>query len=298
MSVRSMTGFARVRRATPQGELTVSLKSVNHRGLDLHFHMPPELDALENDIRTAVKNGMARGHVQIHVSLMRAPGFEKAPVNWGVLDAYMTAFREAAARYDVEATPDLNAALAFPGVLSGDVAEGETDEELAREVLAAVAEAIAVLNQFREREGAVTAREMRQRCESIEVLVKRMEEIRAGAVPAFQKRLRDKLADLLHGVSVDPQRLAQEAALLADRSDIAEELIRLRTHAGQVDSILAGKGEVGKRLDFLLQEMNRESNTVLSKTGGLGDLGLTITELALAAKSEIDKIREQSLNLE
>jgi uncharacterized protein (TIGR00255 family) len=102
----------------------------------------------------------------------------------------------------------------------------------------------------------------------------------------------------LRGAAVDPQRLAQEAALLADRSDIAEELVRLRTHAGQVEAILAGDGEVGKRLDFLLQEMNREANTVLSKTGGLGDLGLTITELALAAKSEIDKIREQSLNLE
>src|SRR5206468_9905754 len=107
-----------------------------------------------------------------------------------------------------------------------------------------------------------------------------------------------KLAELLHGVALDPQRLAQEAAILADRSDIAEELMRLRTHVGQVEVILLGGGEVGKRLDFLLQEMNRETNTILSKTGGLGDLGLTITELALAAKSEIDKIREQSLNLE
>ena len=110
--------------------------------------------------------------------------------------------------------------------------------------------------------------------------------------------LREKLADLLHGAAMDPQRLAQEAAMLADRSDIAEELVRLRTHAAQLDAMLAGDGEVGKRLDFLLQEMNREANTILSKTGGLGDLGLTITELALAAKSEIDKIREQSLNLE
>jgi uncharacterized protein (TIGR00255 family) len=139
---------------------------------------------------------------------------------------------------------------------------------------------------------------MRQRCRNIGHLVNRMDEIRAGALPAFLKRLREKLADLLHTTSIDPQRLAQEAAILADRSDIAEELVRLRTHAGQLDAILAGNGEVGKRLDFLLQEMNREANTVLSKTGGLGDLGLTITELALAAKSEVDKIREQSLNLE
>ena len=149
-----------------------------------------------------------------------------------------------------------------------------------------------------EREGAATALEMRQRCQNICGLVSRMEEIRAGAVAAFQKRLREKLADLLRGAGIEPQRLAQEAAILADRSDIAEELMRLRTHAAQLESMLAGEGEIGKRLDFLLQEMNRESNAVLSKTGGLGDLGLTITDLALSAKSEIDKIREQSLNLE
>jgi uncharacterized protein (TIGR00255 family) len=103
---------------------------------------------------------------------------------------------------------------------------------------------------------------------------------------------------LLRGAGIEPQRLAQEAALLAERSDISEELIRLKTHAAQLEKLLDASGEVGKRLDFLLQEMNREANTILSKTGGLGDLGLTITDLALAAKAEIDKLREQSLNLE
>ena len=123
--------------------------------------------------------------------------------------------------------------------------------------------------------------------------------INTGFGKLAQTRIpREKLADLLHGAGIDPQRLAQEAAILADRSDISEELARLRTHAGQLEQILSGGGEIGKRLDFLLQEMNREANTILSKTGGLGDIGLTITELALAAKSEIDKIREQSLNLE
>ena len=125
-----------------------------------------------------------------------------------------------------------------------------------------------------------------------------MEKIRSRATAAFQKRLKERLRELLRGAAIEPQRLAQEAALLADRSDVSEELIRLKTHAGQVDALLQADGEVGKKLDFLLQEMNREANTILSKTGGLGELGLTITELALASKSEIDKIREQSLNLE
>lgn len=293
-----MTGFARVRKATGQGEIVFSLKSVNHRGLDLHFHLPPELDALENGVRAVVKGGLVRGHVQINVTFARVPAAARAPVNWNLLDAYMAAFREASERYQIGGSPDLNAALRVPGVLSANGEEQEVDEEIMRAVLDAAGEAMAVLNEFREREGAATAAEMRQRAENIRGLVARMEEIRGGAVPAFQKRLRDKLADLLHGAGVDAQRLAQEAALLADRSDISEELVRLRTHSDQLDAILAGEGEVGKRLDFLLQEMNRESNTVLSKTGGLGDLGLTITELALSAKSEIDKIREQSLNLE
>jgi uncharacterized protein (TIGR00255 family) len=298
MSIRSMTGFARVRRATSEGEILLSLKSVNHRGLDLHFHLPAELDGLENDVRAVIKSGVARGHVQIHITLTRAESAVKAPVNWTVVDAYIAAFREAGERYRLSGAPDLNAALSVPGAFSSNGEQHEIGEEISKSVLDATSEAVAALNSFREREGAATAAEMRQRCGNICGLVARMETIRAGAVPAFQKRLRDKLADLLNGAGIDPQRLAQEAALLADRSDIAEELVRLRTHAAQLDALLGGDGEVGKRLDFLLQEMNRESNTVLSKTGGLGDLGLTITELALSAKSEIDKIREQSLNLE
>ena len=292
-----MTGFARVRKEIPQGELVLSLKSVNHRGLDLHFHLPNELDALENDIRGVVKNGVARGHVQIHVGLTRNVVGDAAPLNRAMLHAYMAAFREGAQLYAIQAQPDLNSALRIPGMIAaGD--EEELGEAVTKALLEATAEAVALLNVGREREGAATALEMRQRCQNICGLVSRMEEIRSGAVAVFQKRLREKLADLLRGAGIEPQRLAQEAAILADRSDIAEELMRLRTHAAQLESMLAGEGEIGKRLDFLLQEMNREANTVLSKTGGLGDLGLTITELALSAKSEIDKIREQSLNLE
>ena len=292
-----MTGFARVRKEIPQGELVLSLKSVNHRGLDLHFHLPNELDALENDVRAVIKSGVARGHVQIHVGLTRNEVGDAAPLNRAMFHAYIAAFREAAQLYALEGQPDVNSALRIPGMLStGD--EEELGEAATKALLEAAAEAVAVLNRGREREGAATAQEMGQRCRNICGLVSRMEEIRAGAVSAFQKRLREKLADLLRGAGIEPQRLAQEAAILADRSDISEELMRLRTHAGQLEAMLNGEGEIGKRLDFLLQEMNRESNTVLSKTGGLGDLGLTITDLALSAKSEIDKIREQSLNLE
>jgi uncharacterized protein (TIGR00255 family) len=286
MSVRSMTGFAMARKAIAQGEIVFSLKSVNHRGLDLQFHLPAELDAMEGELRAALKSRLARGHAPV--------------LNRALLDTYMRAFREAAGIYRVEGQPDLNSALRVPGMLSASPAEAldALPEDVAKTALEAAAEAVAALNQVREREGAATADEIRQRCRNLGGLVVRMEEIRAGAAAAFHKRLSERLAELLRGAAIDPQRLAQEAALLADRSDIAEELARLRMHATQVEEMLQAGGEVGKRLDFLLQEMNREANTVLSKTGGLGELGLTITDLALTAKSEIDKIREQSLNLE
>jgi uncharacterized protein (TIGR00255 family) len=292
-----MTGFASVRKAGGPDELSIGLKSVNHRGLDLHFHLPPELEAIETGLRAILKGAIARGHVQIQVTLTRAAG-SAAGLNGKLLSDYVAAFREAQKLLALpNQEPDINAALRMPGMLQmgGDA---EASDEVAAAALAGVQEALAVFNRCRETEGAATAKEMHERTAALLGLVARMEEIRAGAAPAFLKRLRERMDELLNGANVDPQRLAQEAALAADRSDIAEELIRLKTHAGQLDGLLAGEGEVGKRLDFLLQEMNREANTILSKTGGLGDLGLTITELALAAKSEIDKIRELALNLE
>ena len=182
-----------------------------------------------------IKSGVARGHVQIHVGLTRNVVGEAAPLNRAMFHAYMAAFREAAQLYAIEAQPDVNSALRIPGMLStGD--EEELGEAVTKALLEAAAEAVAVLNRGREREGAATAQEMRQRCRNICELVSRMEEIRAGAVAAFQKRLREKLADLLRGAGIEPQRLAQEAAILADRSDIAEELMRLRTHAAPAGS--------------------------------------------------------------
>jgi uncharacterized protein (TIGR00255 family) len=159
-------------------------------------------------------------------------------------------------------------------------------------------QAIEALNQFRAREGADLAEVLREQNRAIQQGVAEMEQIRAKAVPALQARLQERLRDLLANVSLDPQRLAQEAALLADRSDIGEEIARLKIHSRQVNEILDGGGEVGKKLDFLLQEMGRESNTILSKTSGIGELGLRITDLALASKACIEKIREQALNLE
>jgi len=292
-----MTGFARVRKTAAEGEIVLSVKSVNHRALDLHFHLPPELDPFESALRKAIKGKVARGHLQIHVSFVQLQENAEGALNKPLLAAYLSAFQQAAAEFNLSGKPDLNVALRIPGMIRGD-ALPELKPEVEKVLVSLMDEALEMLNKFREREGAAIAEEMRERCGSIIDQVAKMEKIRSRATAAFQKRLKERLQDLLRGAAIEPQRLAQEAALLADRSDVSEELIRLKTHTGQVDALLRSDGEVGKKLDFLLQEMNREANTILSKTGGLGELGLTITELALAGKSEIDKIREQSLNLE
>ncbi len=291
-----MTGFARVRRAAAHGEILLSVKSVNHRGLDLHFHLPAELDPYEVPMRTLLKGRVARGHLQIHVNF--TPSTDAADgLNEDLLKSYLDAFRKAAAKFGIPGEPDLNNALRIPGMFRTE-APMEAGPETERLLLELMDEAIVTLNSFREREGSAIAEEMRGRCGAILANAEQMEAIRGQATAEFQKRLKERMRNLLRGTGVEPQRLAQEAALLADRSDIAEELMRLKTHAAHLLKLLDDGGETGKKLDFLLQEMNRETNTILSKTSGLGDMGLTITELALGVKAEVDKVREQSLNLE
>ena len=306
MPIRSMTGFARVSRSTPFGELTLSIKTVNHRGLDMHFHMPSEFDGAEPALRAAIRKRVARGHIQVQVFFKRAAGPAAANViNEPLLHAWLEAFRDVAQRFGIESKPDLNQALRMPGMIETGIGnipannEGnEGNASLETEVLALAASSIDELDAFRVREGEAIETEIRTRAASLRDLVRNMEEIRSRALPSFQKRLHDRLAEMLDIAQIDPARIAQEAAILAERSDIAEELVRLKTHADQTDSLLSAEGETGKKLDFLLQEMNRETNTILSKTGGLGETGLTLTDLGLAAKAEIDRIREQSLNIE
>jgi uncharacterized protein (TIGR00255 family) len=292
-----MTGFARIQRTTQHGDITVSLKSVNHRGLDLHFHLGADLDSLEHVMRAALKRSVLRGHVDVRCSLQHPGNGAAANLNVPLFRSYLAAFRKAAAEEGIEAQPDLNRILLLPGILgASDQLALDTSAETA--ILAALDEAVAMLNQFREREGAELAAFIREQNTTVRTGGEEMQRIRAGAIPAFQKRLVEKLQELLGNTMIDPQRLAQEAALLADRGDIGEEISRLQIHSRQLDEILDSGGEVGKRLDFLLQELNRETNTILSKTSGLGDMGLRITELALGSKSAIEKIREQALNLE
>jgi uncharacterized protein (TIGR00255 family) len=297
--LRSMTGFARARRPLGEGELVVSVKTLNHRALDVHVHAPSVADPFENAVRGLVKSRLVRGHVEVRITLPAAAlSGSSAALNRTLLEEYLGAFRQAAQEHHLDAQPDLNAALRIPGMFG----EGSESLDLPPGTEAAVLDALRAaldeLNEFREREGAGIAKEMFGHNARVSAAAEEMDNIRAGAQEVFQSRLAERLKDLLKGVQIDPQRLAQEAALLADRSDIGEELARLKIHSGQLAVLLEAGGEAGKKVDFLLQEMNRETNTILSKTNGAGEIGLKVTELALAAKAAIEKIREQSLNLE
>ncbi|HEY3444222.1 MAG TPA: YicC/YloC family endoribonuclease [Paludibaculum sp.] len=298
MSLRSMTGFARARRSNDLGEVTATVKSVNHRAMDLHAHLPAEFDQYEPALRGVVKKYLSRGHVDLRVSFAPAHAISAAALNRPLFEAYLQALDEAGREYGVQGACDINAALRIPGMLAQPISEDDAPAELEQLVTSAVEDALAALNLFREREGA----EIRILLKGHNLDVRRdaaeIEQLRKPAVEHFHKRLEERLAELLHGVAMEPQRLAQEAALLADRSDITEEIGRLLVHSRELDVLLDKGGELGKKLDFLMQEMNRETNTILSKTSGVGELGLKITALGLEIKANIERIREQVLNIE
>jgi uncharacterized protein (TIGR00255 family) len=272
----------------------LSLKSVNHRFLDLHFRLPSGSDSLEMQLRRLLKEKMARGHVEVTLSLERGSG-ETLALNRPLVSAYIAAFRAASAEFSVAAEPDLNSVLRIPGAL--DSAKDPEDGALEAAVMACVGEALDRLNQMREQEGRGIEQELRVRMAHLREAVKTVQLHRRTVLQSYVERLQSRLQELL-GSSVDRERMLQEAAMLVDRSDIQEEIVRLENHVQHFLGLLDEHGEVGKKLDFLLQEMNREANTLLSKTSGLAGDALKITEAGLIMKAEIEKSREQVQNLE
>ena len=296
MPIHSMTGFAQA-RGQVNGKLgfNLALKSVNHRFLDLHFRMPPDSSELEMKLRRLRKEKMARGHVEVTLTLQ--PTAEQGfAVNRQLVRGYVEAFRRLAEDLGVSAEPDLNAALKLPGAMDAS-AEAAGGEELQTAVLATVSDILCRLNEMRAEEGRGMERELRDRLARLETGAAEVDKLRGGMLQAHLERLRARIQELV-GTQAEPERILQEAALLAERSDIQEELVRLNTHIRHFRGLLDGGGEVGKKLDFLLQEMNREANTLLSKTTGVAGEALRITQLGLAMKAEIEKSREQAQNIE
>jgi uncharacterized protein (TIGR00255 family) len=294
MALRSMTGFAQVKGQIKDLAFTLSIKSVNHRFLDLHFRLPANSDGLEMNMRRMLKEKLARGHVDVTLAFDQG-GTTPIAINKQLVAGYVQAFRTAAVEAGIAAEPDLNAVLRLPGAFDASVAPA--DEDLTPLVLPKLEDAIVALNRMRETEGRATERELRERMAHLLSAAKEVEKYRAAVLKNYAERLQARMQEWM-AAQVDQERIVQEAAILADRSDIQEEIVRLGTHVQHFLDLLGAPGEVGKKMDFLLQELNREANTLLSKTSGLAGEAVRITEAGLAMKAEIEKAREQVQNIE
>lgn len=295
MPINSMTGFARTDGTVAGQRWTWELRSVNGKGLDLRLRLPPGLDRLELPTRERTGKRFARGNLSFTLTVVREPGATTLRVNEGALAAVVEAMRVVAARIEA-APPRLDGILAIKGVI--ETAETE-DDEVARAafdaaVLGGLDEALERLAAARSREGAAVSDVLEAHLASIERLARAAEASPARTPEAIRARLAEQVRALLDASSaLDPLRLHQEAVLLATRSDIREELDRLFAHVDQGRALLRDGGAVGRRLDFLAQEFNREANTLCSKAND-NDL----TAIGLDLKTVVDQLREQIQNIE
>jgi uncharacterized protein (TIGR00255 family) len=301
MPIYSMTGFARAQVRVPleaeeQLSYTLTLKSVNHRFLDVQLRIPSGMDALEMELRKALKENLVRGHVELSLSVDRASQ-QKAGYNRELVAGYLAAFAAARKEHGIEGEPDLNAALRMPGALQAENRSNGDLAALEESVRQQIGPLLDELKTMRAREGEALETILHGTLDRLAEATDRVAELRPEIEQRYQERLTQRLLAAT-GPEFNRQRLLEEVAVLVERSDISEELTRMTAHIGHFRELLTAGGEVGKKLDFLLQEMNREANTLLSKTGGVGGKGTRITELGLAMKAEIEKAREQIQNVE
>lgn len=297
----SMTGYAQAKGGALGWDLRVSVKSVNHRFLDLKIRLPEGFDLYELRLRQMVRERIHRGHIEVHV-VVEIGAATPIQVNRDLVSSYLKAADELRFQTAVSAALDVVALLRLPGVIGGlapAVPESEEEQEkLGRELERCLREALGKLDEMRRAEGRHLSQDLRARLAHISEQTDQVRQLVVQLRPAFARRLESRLKELLNGTTIDPGRMAQEAAILAERSDISEELDRLKSHLQQFTRLLDGAGELGKKLDFLLQEMHREANTMLSKTPGVDAEALQITSIGLEVKAEIEKLREQVQNIE
>ena len=289
-----MTGFGRGSARGEEFTVGVEIKTVNNRYLDIHLRLSQELSPLEMNIRKRVGARLSRGRVDLNINFERT-GATTYEVNRPLIAGYVSAMREIQQQFNLAGDIDVSSVARLPGALT-PARDGLDDVNMSG-LDRALDEALESLEQMRASEGATLAEEMRVRVGKIEAEVPIIEAAAAGLAEAYRQRLQKRLSELIargsQAVELDAGRLAQEVAYLADRSDISEELARLRSHLEQFRAALDAEGEVGKRLDFLLQELNREANTVLSKS-----TEISIKDAGLAIKAEVEKLREQVQNVE
>ena len=290
-----MTGFGRGNVTGEAFNVATEIKTVNNRFLDIHLRMSQELAPLEMNVRKLISGRLSRGRVDININLERTGG-ATYEINRNLIGGYISALREIQSEFNLAGDIDINTLTRLPGAL-GQARSG-IDDATAEGILRAIGEALDDLEQMRASEGATLADEMRMRLAKIEAELAIIEPAVAGIIDAYRQRVDKRVGELLargenQAIELDAGRLAQEVAYLADRSDITEELARLRSHIEQFRITINTDGEVGKRLDFLLQELNREANTVLSKS-----TEIAIKDAGLVIKAEVEKLREQVQNVE
>jgi|SRR6185503_6865928 uncharacterized protein (TIGR00255 family) len=292
--MKSMTGYGRGAAAGDNFSVAVDLKTVNNRFLDIHLRLSGELSALEASIKRRISSRLSRGRVDVSVTFERTSEVAYE-LNRPLIAGYVGALREMQQEFQIAGDIDINVVARLPGALQP--ARDGLDDTMITGIDRALDEAIGELERMREQEGEALQREMRERLDKIEGLIPVIENAAGGLSETYRQRLQKRIGELLNRetqlIELDQARMAQEIAYLADRSDVSEEMVRLRSHITQFRDALDSTNETGKMLDFLLQELNREANTTLSKS-----TELTIKEAALGIKAEVEKLREQVQNVE
>lgn len=292
--MKSMTGFGRGQVSSENFDISVEIKTVNNRFLDLNLRLSQELQTIEADVKRLIQSRLLRGRVDVNFQYERTDEIVYE-LNRPLISGYVSALKQMQSEFELSGEPDLNVIARLPNALQPK--KEDLSEEFTSAVKLALNNALDELEKMREVEGDSQKKELLFRLSEIENHLPRIEAESANVAEEFRLRLTKKLNDFLaksgSQIEIDQARLAQEVAYLADRSDISEEIMRLRSHIEHFRNISEGEKDTGKQLDFLTQELNREANTIASKTNNM-----TVKESALAIKSEIEKIREQVQNVE
>jgi uncharacterized protein (TIGR00255 family) len=293
--IRSMTGYGRAEATGARTVLTVECKSVNHRHLDVALKLPRVLTAFESDARRLIQSALQRGRIDVSCALTAAEGTVLTPLTVNVAQAkeYADAARKVAESLDLADGPSLAWVMAQSGVLTREEQTPLVPEDAWPLLEQALSAALAELVERRETEGAVLAQELASLGSVLAGYVETVAQRAPAAVERRAARLRERMQAMLTGAELDHARLATEVAVWADKTDVSEELARLRAHLAQLTALLAGDGPVGRTLDFLIQEIHREVNTIGSKADDL-----EISQAVIAAKSALEKMREQVQNIE
>ena len=291
--VRSMTGFGRGEYADDMIRITVEMKAVNHRYSDFTIKMPRSFNEYETNLRNILKEDIARGKVDVYITLNKLKGSDvTVKYNEEVAAEYISYLKEIHKKYDFADGMTEAVVARLPEVFT--LEEKETDKEkIYPKLETALREALQQFLAAREKEGENLKKDMLEKLDRMRLLVSEIEKLSPGIVEEYRNKLKEKIADLLGDTSIDEGRIAMEVTMYADKVCVDEEITRLKSHVDRTKDVLEAGGAVGRSLDFIIQEMNREANTILSKSDEL-----KVTDMGIELKTLIEKLREQIQNIE